>query len=716
MINGYPKPVLRTRYATRFVRVYFIAIACTCFYSQMYAADIQTHSYPTASHSHTLSANESFAYSLQHSLQDMGITTDTSTLLVYLGRALTPSIDTQKVCLSSGVLFAQETLSPVFTAAFGVTFEQYEVSPASWKKATVRHFVTQRIAEMDSSESILIKGGWATPILGSYWGNVTGIDTNKEITGMQLESETTIRYTPQNIVFLSFTNNSVSPSRRIHELIRETLSTPHSVSSMRESASVISGVAAINRLILYIHRTPVCPECGHRSYICIKDAFATWGKQFYHAAQWLESPHPSLESHQEKQLHRAANVYRELYELCCLVQDLPLRDICAAPHSQLQLLPHLYTFRSKLVEAFNTLAPVIGLTLDNYTDASFRQMTHTHKSASITQNLPLFSHIRNGEYPFLCAALMTGQLASFSDYPEWALGIAGIPACVCVDMHSLAPLYKCEKSYTLKKKMIESQGYSPVCFAHSPLSPRAVTQNIRRRILHSIDKGIPVIGEGFSSTNDVAVIIGYQNYGQTLIARSSHDNKNAFTLSDSLPNVLWIYDKKIPVSTSEEAVANALNFYIKMFESPATNNVYCGRNVLAHMRIRCLDYHASPALISTNFARAHRDFYHNYISQRRNLYRFLEAAATRVPVIAVPLIAAHNCIITQVETLRSALTDDIALTQINGSFWPPAWAASGAIAEAELLKKALKYEEEAHYHMKLALDDLEKLHVKKIVP
>lgn len=653
---------------------------------------------------------ESFVYSLQYSLQSLGVTTDIASIMVYNGCAFSPCLDTQEVCFSAATLSAQETLTPHFTAAFGVIYDQYAIPLSSWAKASVRHFVKQKITYQDDAESTLIKGGWSTPALGTLWGVATEVNSNSVILGTQPWGDAELRYTPQNIIFLSLTNSSITPARLLHQTLQNAIDTIRDNTQTHEDENILQGVAVIDVLIKRIHNSPICPECGNTSYICLRDVLKSWQEQSTYAITWLKKEHPSLSPAQQKMLHEAAYAYVDFRDACTVCLSLPLREICASPRTQLQLLPYLNILRTSLAKAGNVLAKVTGSDPLVIMNDTVEVSEHHRQETLLVVSLPLFSQIRNGAYPFLCSSLMAGQLAGSSEYPEWSIGIAGIPASICVDMRTLAPVYMSESSYSLKQKLIQANGYYPLCFVYSQESPVAVKSYIRHRILHSLDKGVPVIGEYFASTNDTAVIIGYKDYGKTLIARSSDDTNTAFSTSKSLPHVIWIYDKKFSTPAPEEALQIALEYYINMFNTSFTNNLYCGKNVLLQMHARCLEYHASPALLSTNFACSHRAFYKDYIAQRRNFYRFLETAAQRAPVVSIPLMSAYDNIIKEVETLNSALTDDIALTWLNGTYWPPGWTGSGAVAEAALLKSALEYEERAYDHIRIALRELKRLH------
>lgn len=655
--------------------------------------------------------HKSFILTLQSALEAVGVTTDISSVMVYTGAALVPSAFTQEVCVADAFLRAEEDPAVLFTAAFGVEIESYSIPRASWDKAVVRNYVLRRILAREDTEAIMIKGGWSIPLYGSYWGRVNGINESHVIQGTQPWGDAELLHRPQHIMFLSVTNTSAASS----QLLQQTID--YAVAGLRDSAPPhavpntgrLYGIDAVDWLIGTLHRFPFCTDCGSASSRTLNTILSLWERYFSHAVIWLNASHPSLSASQSEQMHEAAEAFARARDACTDMRALPLRELCTDPETQLTLLPHLRILRMALLHAEDALTPLASSSVRRARtrkDDEHTSRTDIPERFQLVTQLPLFSQLRYSAYPFLCGALMAGQLVGNADYSDWIVGCSGFPGDLTLDMTDLRPVYTTETDVRRKQQILRAQHITPLRYTLTPDSPDTAHAFIRDRIVASLRRGMPVLAEGLDMFDDVAVILGYDAYGKTLIVRTSYDTSDTFMRTEELPRTAWIYRGRTPAPPHETAIYDMLSFVIEMYEKTGEPPYVYGRDARLHVLNRCREYQVSPELMSTNFAKAHREFYTHLITQRRALYRFIDTAVTRVPYLMFPLSAARQALINEVEILNSALTDDIALTWLNDSFWPPGWTGRPATREIQILKDALEHADEAHMHMKIARDSL----------
>ncbi len=140
-----------------------------------------------------------------------------------------------------------------------------------------------------------------------------------------------------------------------------------------------------------------------------------------------------------------------------------------------------------------------------------------------------------------CVELVANQLGIKKDY-VWINGISGAAFRLhfCKDWCPSSPDPTCgynNGEEALKALGLEYKSYS--------LSPDGKNKpKIKKAIMESIDKKIPVIAIDLIDTAEWGLITGYQDNGEEFLCRTYFDRRNSYEIAQKLPWVLYIITGK----------------------------------------------------------------------------------------------------------------------------------------------------------------------------
>ena len=109
-----------------------------------------------------------------------------------------------------------------------------------------------------------------------------------------------------------------------------------------------------------------------------------------------------------------------------------------------------------------------------------------------------------------------------------------------------------------------------------PAEPGAVAQ-VRRAIVHSIQRGYPALALRLMAWDDWGVVAGYAQDGQVLLCRTPHDQSGDLVPHQQWPRLTLLIAGEGPLPDPKVAVLRSLRAAVDLFETERFGPYYSGR-------------------------------------------------------------------------------------------------------------------------------------------
>jgi len=220
---------------------------------------------------------------------------------------------------------------------------------------------------------------------------------------------------------------------------------------------------------------------------------------------------------------------------------------------------------------------------------------------------------------------------------------------------------------------------------------------MKKLIIESIDKGIPVIAIDLRKFPDWGVIVGYRKGGEEFLCRTYHDESDEYSTNEKWPWAIYVLEeKKERQKTREEIVLNSLRIAIKLAHAEkfpiGDNFLKSGFAALEHWieHLKNEAYYQSLGEEEFNNARLYNAW--NYISlidARSCAVKYLQEEANTLEASSGNLLYAAKIYSQIVNVLKNGRK--YALYPWEEGSWGPEERKK----EIEVLKEVLKLEKEA---------------------
>ncbi len=231
-------------------------------------------------------------------------------------------------------------------------------------------------------------------------------------------------------------------------------------------------------------------------------------------------------------------------------------------------------------------------------------------------------------------------------------------------------------------------------FVHIPEDDTTGRQELRKNIMESIDKGMPVIAIDLINVPEWGIITGYQTGGEELICRTYFDRREGYDIADKFPWVVCFIDSKSEIPTDIDNYKKSFAIALENLTTPeykAYGSGLAGFDKWLE-RLKTDDFAAMDSTEFVNASHSNAWIYDRLVEDRDFAVQYLERIASEFPELTEKLNTLAKLYREESELLKPS--KDVIMYQFNMKSrddWSPEMRKEAVLR----LKKAKAKEEEA---------------------
>ena len=656
----------------------------------------------------TVAATNSFDWAMQLALGQWKLDVPNDSLRACMGVAFAPVLSTTSVCFSRGQQLARTRLLGNLGHGFGVVCNPLALKPGAWNNVLVRAYLRDLMrGSIAGGEAVIVEGAWHPSTALRQWGVARSMNAEHVIRGSIQAGPAELALAPETVLIVGVTNVSQAPGAFLAATLASAARLAAGVPSrLPGDASIVSGVAAVDLVADAAHRRPWCTECGEASAVCITLFLRTWRDDVAGGVRHLRTLMPQFSGDTAVAAKEALAGLEELNGMLNAVADEAVvwRN-CRDEQLQAAFGERIRGLGARLGALSASLARAAGQPQPQLPGEPSLQ-AGMPGSREVAPWLPPYSAIQDGDRPFLCSALIATRFAGVLRQPAWAKAVYRNPFTVAIPSSLQAAVPDVADELESGRALFSACGVAPTAYTWSTTDPARIELFIRRAIVESICRGIPVLEYGAGGSNVWGVIAAYANYGAVLGCRTPMDTTTTFRIVSELPGRVMVIGKASDVRGDHETLVRLLRAALAA-DAVTNGPVLSGTTALSFWQQRLKECAESDAIPGADLARWNERIWAALVDRKREAYVFLEAAAKSQPAASVELISLRNTYVAQVNELQPAAADGIVLRERFGGPYPADWKTKSAVRQLKVMDRVITLERDARNQAQAALTRLE---------
>lgn len=628
---------------------------------------------------------DSFTRCVRDALRYFGTTVTPAEVRVRMLLPFGPAILTNQECMWDGCVAVEPYLLGLLADAYGVEAEYLALKPGAWKQSVARRYLRERMAEtLRDGGVVMVEGEWDVGGPIRMWGFAREV-RSEVITGEIERIPAVLPLGPRAVLLLNVTNSSLAPRMVERTTLRDGIMHAHGTHPRAPLASLLRGKDAVEYVGFLGMRTPWCRGCGARSRGCVARVVKRWAQDAALATGMLIKVRAEVPASRgrlvEEAFSRYTGVHTQLVELAAEIAHLPHND---AGDAQYGLGVRLAALGAAWAEAATRVGEALGLPTPALILERGDLPPTLSAERAILRALPLFRDLEGGDDDFMCALYIVNYVVGTRDPITWLKGLSGEPFAI--------PPAPARQERAVARGIFLLVGFVPEFYVCPSNAPRKAQERLRKEIIAAVQRGVPVMARGLDQPEHWGVIVAYKDFGRVLVARTPSDVGRAFFETRELPTEVYIPAAEATRWSDQRMLQRVLRHALTQYG--ATTGVYGGRGIsgLREWRARVQEFALTGDTPPIEFARENGERWREWVTRRRDAYRFLQLGLRRVPQAGPDLLVAINLLVGQVNTLNAALADKIVLHEVGGVAVPPTWSTTCAAEQANVMATLINNE------------------------
>ena len=652
----------------------------------------------------------SFAWSLNSGLQNLGVTVSVDKIQACIGSAFSPSLSTKDLCLSESIQANEDNNLTNVLLGFGLKERRFPIGNKIWSKAIAREFIRNKILyALAETNIILMQGGWKLPAEKMTWGVVDAMDFNGKLSGRTQWGDLPQELSPRNIIILSTGNISDSPSVLRKKILKNAIvQLNNSILLQSSSRNLLSGYDLVNYIADMSHKTPFCQKCKQKSYVCMYKILNTFYNNLGAGVRYLNSTAQQGPNYEKKEIISAAEKLAEGREILHPFLDLKkLKNIMADRKSQAKMGNSI----RKLKEKLNKAAQLLAIACNEETESGSKTTNFTTWSGEredhkIVGTLPQFNKLIGFNNTFFISVTLVAEILDIKRPAEWFMGVSGYPFKFLINSNTFTYVSDLSTGYDCMGRYITGAGLVPTFYSFDINMSPETGNIIRKSIVENIDKAAPSIISVPGTNNQWGIVTGYKDYGLRFLCRLPADSNYFFSVVDTIPDTTIIIRKQKKLPSMRSQVKDILSQLLLLHGQTNFSEYVSGDSAINLWINKCKYYSSNNIMPTLEFAQQNNLMWISLRDNLRKTYRILDIAMTISPNLVVPLNEARGLYLKAVDELNITYADGVVLKRKKGVIYPVDWNGEKSREQIQALEKVRNLINEASNHIKIAIKQL----------
>ena len=652
----------------------------------------------------------SFVWSLSSGLQNIGVTVSTDKVQAYLGTAFSPNLSTGFLCISEAIKINNDNILTNILMGIGLEAERFNIGKKVWSRAIARqHIRTKILYALGATNIVLMQGGWKSPAAKTEWGVIDAIDFNGKLSGQTRYGDSSQESFPGKVIILSIGNVSDSPVVLRDKVLKNAIAQLNKSILLQDTLqTLLTGFDLINYIADASHRSPFCPKCKQKSYICMHKTLKVIYNNLGAGVRYLNLIAQQCPDYEKKEIAGAAEQLASGRDLLNPYLDLnELKNIMADRKSQADMGEAIRKLREKLSKAAVFLAGVCNEEIEHsVVKTGVTEWLAKREEHKIVSTLPQFSRLKGLNNTFFISATMASEILGIKMPVEWLIGVSGSSFKFLIDSNTFVYVSDLSTGYDCMKRYFTAAGLVPVFYTFDSGMSADTGNMIRKEIVDNINRSAPSIISATDISNQWGIVTGYKDYGLSFLCRLPTDSNYYFSVVRTIPNTTITIRKKKDQPDMHSQVKGALKQLLLLHGQTNFSKYSSGSAALDLWINKCRDYSDNNFMPTLEFAHQNHLLWIALRDNLRKSYRFLDMTMTVAPELVAPLNQARGLYLNAVDLMNLAYADGFVLEKKEDVIYPIDWLGEKSKNQIQTLEEVEKIINEASQHIKLAVKQL----------
>jgi len=652
----------------------------------------------------------SFAWSIDSQLKNIGTTVSLDKIHAYIGTAFSPNLSTGILCLSEAIQADDDAMLTNFLSGVGLKEDRFDIGKKVWSRAIARQFIRKKIRyALAETNIVLMQGGWKSPAGEMDWGIINSIDFNGKLSGETQHGDLPQELSPKKIIILRVNNSSVSPGLFRDQVLRNAVKQLNNSILLQDTTEeILTGYDMINHIADIIHRTPFCPQCKQKSYICLHKILKLIYDDLGSGIRYLNLIEQQCPEYQKKDIVEAANQLVEIRNQIIPFLNLDnLKIIMHDRNRQADMGEVIRQSANHFDKAAKFLAKACNEEIESINvNPVLAEQTAKRDERKLVRTLPLFSRIIGLSNSFFISSTLAAGILGHSAPVKWLIGVSGYPFKFLIESNSFTYVSDLSTGYDSMKRYLNAAGLVPVFYTFGNEISSSAENEVRKEIIKTIDTSAPVIISVPGSENQWGIITGYKDHGSRFYCRLPLDSNYFFSAVSKIPRYTITLKKKKEKPSMHSQTKGALNQMLLLHSQTNFSNYSSGISALNLWIDKCSYYSDGNFMPPLDFARQNQLLWIALRDNLRSTYRFLDIIITVAPELTAPINEARNLYLESVNLMNLTYEDGDVLKKKDGVVYPIDWLGKKSKKQIQTLGKVKDKINTANEHIRLAIKQL----------